>query len=406
MQPSPYTPGGISADVPGRDEQLTDINERISYVVDLHGFVDRIRVDTAPRGFGKTSMLARVQRMADDRRALTVWVVGGEDGTLMSSIAAEISVLTAGWSAAAVSTLRELIGRSEFKLGLGMPGVAHLETKIARGNAPTGAAAAAPAGAREFENLIRQTVAAALGEGHTGVILLIDEIQNSDRPGLSALAHGWQNLQRRGRDLPAAVFAVGLPDTAEVIRGAVTFSERFAYRPLSILSEPASVEALVRPAGRLGVSWEPAALGRAVAYAQGFPYSLQLLGDAAWRSAGRPDPGSVISVRDVAAAEALVEADLDTLYLARWNDATPAEQDFLQAMAALGDTSMARADIAERLGSTPRALSVPRDHLISKGIVRATARGRLGFTINGFAQWIRSRAATAAEGRPGPPLGG
>jgi hypothetical protein len=34
-QPSPYTPGEVAREVPGRGQQLAEIDERLSYMIDL-----------------------------------------------------------------------------------------------------------------------------------------------------------------------------------------------------------------------------------------------------------------------------------------------------------------------------------------------------------------------------------
>lgn len=110
-----------------------------------------------------------------------------------------------------------------------------------------------PAGTREFEDVIRTTIALADRHGLRGLVLFVDEVQDADISGLRVLAHRWQHLQSEGRDVPAAVSTAGLADSPEVINRAATSSERFAYRPLGLLSPDASAVALVRPANRLGV---------------------------------------------------------------------------------------------------------------------------------------------------------
>ena len=47
-------------------------------MTELQRLVGRIRVDHAPRGIGKTSLLRQVQRHAEDMGAATVWVTAGE----------------------------------------------------------------------------------------------------------------------------------------------------------------------------------------------------------------------------------------------------------------------------------------------------------------------------------------
>lgn len=89
MQPSPYTSGEVARTIPGRSVQLAEFDERLSYLIDLGQLVGRIRIDHAPRGLGKTSLLRQYQRRAKERGALTIWVTAGEGAGLISQIAAE-----------------------------------------------------------------------------------------------------------------------------------------------------------------------------------------------------------------------------------------------------------------------------------------------------------------------------
>ena len=66
-------------------------------------------------------------------------------------------------------------------------------------------------------------------------------------------------------------------------------------------------------------------------------------------------------------------------------------------MAALGEPDIARPDIARALGVATEHISEVRDRLINKGIIRATGRGLLGFTIGGFAGYVRSQQVVPGE---------
>ncbi|TWP36211.1 ATP-binding protein [Leekyejoonella antrihumi] len=391
MQPSPYTPGAIASELPGRDHQLAEFDERLSLMADLRQFVGRPRIDIAPRGVGKTSMLAQVRRMAEQRGAVTVWVAGGGSGSLIADLVAQLEAATESWAPTTRRKLHDLASRASFKVGVGVPGVARAEAEIA---APHTAETSVPAGAGEFTAFLAEAAAATQREHRSGLVLFIDEIQDADQSGLSSFAHGWQNLQHLPGQgpAPAAVFAAGLPNSDSALRAAASFTERWDYQPLGLLSQYAAIAALVRPAQRLGVGWGPDVLQAAVEYAEGFPFTLQLLGDAAWRAAGRPDPGGQITLANAMTAQGVIATDLATLHRARWNAATPAEQTFLQAMADIGGSSVSRAEIASRLHVASRSLSEHRERLIVKGIIRVTGHGRLGFTINGFGDYLRSRA--------------
>ncbi len=392
MQPSPYTPGAIAPELPGREHQLAEFNDRLSLMADLRRFVGRPRIDTAPRGLGKTSMLAEARRMAERRGAVTIWVAGDGNSQLIADIASQIEPATQGWAPQTRGKLQDLANRASVKVGVGVPGIAQIEATVAAKGAA--GSVAVPAGAGEVTAFLAATAVSAQQEGRSGPVLLIDEIQDADRAGLSYFAHGWQNLQHLpgAGAAPAAVFAAGLPNSDTVLRAAASFTERWDYQPLGLLSQTAAIDALVRPAGRLGVTWTPDGLLTAVEYAEGFPFTLQLLGDAAWRAAGLPDAGQQITSAHLAAAQEAIATDLDTLHRARWNAATPAEQSFLQAMATIGGTSVSRNQIANVLNLTSHGISEIRERLIAKGIIRATGHGRLGFTINGFDTYTRDRA--------------
>jgi len=390
MQPSPYTPGAIAPELQGREHQLAEFDERLSLMADLRQFIGRPRVDVAPRGVGKTSMLAQVRRMAEQRGAVTVWVAGGGGGSLIADICTQLEAATDDWAPRTRRKLHDLAQRASVRVRVGVPGIANAEAKIA---APRNPGPSTPAGAGELTAFLAEAGAAAQREKHSGLVLLVDEIQDADRAGLGSLAHAWQNLQHlSGKGAaPAALFGAGLPNSDTVLRAAASFTERWDYQPLDLLSQNAAIAALVRPAQRLGVRWDPQALRAAVEYAEGFPFTLQLLGDAAWRAAGRPDHGGRIAHAHATTAQSTIATDLATLYRARWNAATPAEQDFLRAMAEIGGSSVRRSDIAEALQVASRSLSELRDRLIAKGIIRATGHGQLGFTINGFGDYLRSR---------------
>lgn len=84
---------------------------------------------------------------------------------------------------------------------------------------------------------------------------------------------------------------------------------------------------------------------------------------------------------------------MDELYRTRWAAASPAHRRFLQAIAAGGGDTATRDEIAARVGKTTNELSRPRDELIERGLIAASGRGQVTFTIPGFGAYTRRRAA-------------
>jgi hypothetical protein len=376
VQPSPYTPGEVSRGVPGRTKQLAELEERLSFLVDLRRLVGRIRVDHAPRGYGKTSLLREYQRRSVERGLLVIWVTAGEPVGLIAQIAEEIDRQTASWAATARARIRAVL--DSLTVTVGVPGISKVTGTL--GGRPV----ADPPGARAFEDVVRETA----DHGH-GAVFLVDEIQAADPKGIRTLVYAWQHLQAEGSSVPAAVFAAGLPNAPEAIAAIVTFSERIAYRSLGVLSRDAEEIALVAPARALGVIWTPPAIELALSVAQGYPYSLQLIGDSSWTAAGRPDPGGIIDVDEVRHGRLLMQEDLQALFRARWAGCTPAEQRVLRAMAAHRQSPIPRVAIAAALGVSTNQLSTSRARLIDKGLIQPAERGTLEFTIPGFDEFIR-----------------
>lgn len=382
MQASPFTPGEMARDVPGRGDQLAEISGVLSRVVFEQRLAGRAWVLTGPRGVGKTSLLRRVQRLAhEEMRLATVFVTAG-NGSLVGAVVDELAQLGKPWGEGDVLT--QWVDRVQVTAGV--PGALALEVEGGRGK-DVGLT-------RAVREVIARMAHLAVESDRRGLVILVDELQSADVASLRTLAYAWQELQDATPPVPAALIAAGLSHTPDVVTDAVTHAERFAYRPLRDLEPEAAREALTGPATALGVGWDMAALTAVVERAQGYPYFLQLYGDQVWHAAGQPDAGATLTAEHVRSAQRAVEVDLTALYRTRWSKATPAEQGLLQAMASLGSPEVARKDIAAAMGVETTALSVARRSLIDKGIIDAPRHGYLAFTVPGFGPFVN----TLAEG--------
>mgnify|MGYP001552357180 CR=1 FL=1 len=383
MQPSPYTPGEIARAVPGRGDLLAEFEERLSILIDLQQLVGRINVAHGERGIGKTSLLRAYQRRAEERGALCIWVTAGEKSGLISQIIRGIRKATSSWPRSAAAAIGKHL--DTITVTVGVPGIASITATS--DPTPERSELEAP----ELEAVLHAV--AKHRDRVKALILFIDEIQSADAAGIRTLAYAWQHLQAESPTLPAAVYAAGLPNAPEQIAAAVTFSERFAYRPLEMLSTGAQVAALNDPATDLGVTWTPDALELASELAAGYPYSVQLYGDAAWVAAGRPDSGSTITLEDVNQARSNVDRDMASLFAARWSNTTVAEKKFLAALAWLqeGVEGVERGKLAGARGISTTGISTVRSQLLEKGLIQTEGRGRVRITIPGFVEYIRDQ---------------
>ena len=258
-QRTPYAPGVVARAVPGCEQQLGVCEERALLISELQQFIGRIRVEVAPRGMGKTSLLRLAQKRMENNSIATIWITAGEESDLLTSIYSELRKLSSGWRGAAKTALVSSL--ESVAASVGVPGVAKVEAKWAKKSE------AAPSGAREFETIIRAAVTAARQDKKTGLAIFVDEVQSSDAESLRTISYAWQHLQAEGQGVAAGLFTARLPNSADEITSKVTFSERFEFRQLRLIEREAVKLALALPAKKLGVTWTQDALEFAVDHA-------------------------------------------------------------------------------------------------------------------------------------------
>ena len=235
----------------------------------------------------------------------------------------------------------------------------------------------------------------------TGVALFIDEMQDLGADDVSALCAACHELSQVGA--PLVVVGAGLPHLPAVLSAAKSYSERlFRYQRIDRLDRIAADQALCVPAAREGVEYEQKALDLLYEKSGGYPYFVQSYGKATWDHA----PRSPVTPADVRVAAPEAEAELAVGFFgSRFERATPAEREYMRAMAALSlvdggdgadrrdDMEMAvpTAEIARSLARKPASLSPARDALIKKGLIYSGERGTVAFTVPHFGRYLRAQ---------------
>jgi hypothetical protein len=229
-----------------------------------------------------------------------------------------------------------------------------------------------------------------------GVAIFIDEMQDLDPDDVSALCAACHEISQSS--LPVIIVGAGLPFLPAVLSASKSYSERlFSYQRIDRLDRDSADQALTAPAGQEGAEFTADALDAMFAATGGYPYFIQAYGREAWDLA----PSSPITAADVAVATPAADVELAVGFFgSRYERATPAEREYLQAMAtaadqdrnATGDGSVSTAAVASVLDKKPQSLSPARDALMKKGLIYSAERGRIAFTVPHFGRYLRDRA--------------
>ncbi|BEH01991.1 MAG: ATP-binding protein [Propionibacteriaceae bacterium] len=227
-----------------------------------------------------------------------------------------------------------------------------------------------------------------------GVAVCIDEMQDLRADDLSALCAACHEISQLG--LPLIIVGAGLPHLPTALSASKSYSERlFRYLRIDRLDRAAADLALQAPAEEEDASFDEGALAAMYQVTSGYPYFIQAYGKVVWDLA----PASPITADDIAVATPEAEAELAVGFFgSRYERATPAEREYLRAIAELADPDsstegVATSAVAEKLDRTPQSLSPARDALLKKGLVYACERGQVAFTVPHFGRYLRAQMA-------------
>ncbi|GAA2869876.1 ATP-binding protein [Pseudonocardia halophobica] len=230
-------------------------------------------------------------------------------------------------------------------------------------------------------------VAELASEVATGIAILIDEMQDLRPDDVSALCAACHELSQSR--MPLVVVGAGLPHLPAVLSASKSYSERlFKYARIDKLDRKDADFALLAPAEREEAAFDAEALDQLYERSGGYPYFVQAYGKASWDAA----PTSPIRADDVALAAPEAEAELAVGFFgSRYERATPAEREYLRAMAELAegtDEPVVTSTIAQHLERKPSSLSPARDSLLKKGLVFSAQRGQIAFTVPHFGRYL------------------
>ena len=229
------------------------------------------------------------------------------------------------------------------------------------------------------------SIGTAARDAGTPVAILFDEMHTLGKSDLHALLRAIHLIQQIR--LPFLVFGAGLPQLPNQVSDAVGAGDRNLDRhDLGSLTRPDVWAAITHPIGQLGVTISDEALWAIEDFSLGFPYLLQAVAYHTWDIA----QSTGITKQDVAAAIDVTLRRLDeSFYFVYFERTTPVEQEYLRSLANMPAGSQRSADVAKGMKRTVTSLGPIRDTLIKKGLVYSPDYGFVAFTAPLFADFMK-----------------
>ena len=325
------------------------------------------------RGVGKTVLLNRIRLDAKARGIASVKIEAPEERSLLApALRATLLRLNRGQAAKAsvLRAMRALVGFAKALKNKYQDLELGLDIDPEEGLADSGDLDV------DLTDLLA-AVGAAAAERKTAVVLFIDELKYVPEDQLASLIAALHSANQD--QLPITMVVAGLPQLVGQTGRAKSYAEwLFEFALIDQLSDAAARAALVVPAAKEGVEYEPGAVSEILQQTRGYPYFLQEWGKHSWDIAD----ASPIRTADArrATTEALAELDA-SFFRIRFERLTPAEKRYMRAMAELGTGPHRSGDIAEILGRKVTTVAPVRNALIAKGMIYSPAHGDTAFTV-------------------------
>lgn len=373
---NPYAPGAGTQPpkLAGRDAMLDTVRVALARI--RAGRSAKSVVLIGLRGVGKTVLLERMRLDAEADGIHTVRLEAPEDRSLPSLLAPQLRQVLLRLST--IEKAKDRVNRAMRGLAGFVRALRVTYKDISVGIDMDPEPGLADNGDLEHDlQVLLELIGEAAKAAGTAVGVFIDEMQYIADDELSALITALHRVNQSL--LPVTMVGAGLPQLPGKFGNAKSYAERlFDFEVIGPLSAEDARRALHKPAQDEGADYEPAALDMIVAETQGYPYFIQEWGKHTWDMA----PTSPITPADVERASAIVISELDEgFFRVRFDRMTPAERDYLRAMAELGPGPHRSGDIAAALGRKVQSVAPVRAKLIQKGMVWSPSHGDTGFTV-------------------------
>jgi AAA+ ATPase superfamily predicted ATPase len=332
------------------------------------------------RGMGKTALLRRSIRNRDTK-PIVLYAEGSEEQSLAASFRRSLERASGELRSAPdrlKSTLDSIVRKlpkASFELPHEMGAIAIEGNKVETGPKPF------------IDAIFELNEAAAKHDRFLAFV--IDEIQTvrvEDLLPVVEFVH-----ETAGTNTPALLLGAGLPNSRLHLHRVKTYTERWRYFRLELLSRDESRDAIDLPARERGVGIEEKALELLARESAGYPFFIQELGSAAWATRTGPS----ITAEQIRGIVPGVRRLLDSsLYEPSFESLTAPELSYAFAMAKLGPGPHRVGQIAAVLEAPVENLNWIRNQLIKKDVAYSPASGLLEFRLPLTERFLRRNART------------
>jgi hypothetical protein len=377
---NPFSPGAGTQPPAfiGRDALIENYEIALRRTID--GRPGKSIMPIGLRGVGKTVLLNRFHTMAQERQLAGALIEASDSGDFKNLLVARLRsiLLELDQGSVSVKVKRALGVLKAFTYTLPDGSSISLNVDAVLGSADSGML-------DEDLTALLVAVGEATQDRSRGLLLAIDEVQYLGADELGALISAIHRTVQL--NLPVILVGAGLPQLPGLAGNAKSYAERlFDFPEIGSLETPDAKAALEVPVRAQGVQFDGLALDALLSYARGYPYFLQEWGYHVWNAA----PQSPITIDDVARSAPKVQEQLDkNFFRVRMDRLTPAEKEYLLAMADLGAGPHRSGDIAGALGVKVASVAPRRSGLIKKGMLYSPAYGDTAFTGPMFDEFLR-----------------
>lgn len=229
------------------------------------------------------------------------------------------------------------------------------------------------------------TLGETAAKTNSPICFFIDEIQYMKKEELSALIAALHRANQLG--YPVMLVGAGLPKIYSMLSEAKSYSERlFNYKEIGSLDMDQCRDAICKPAKKLDVSYDEAAVEKIIDITKGYPFFVQQLCQIVFQN----KKGNMIDISDVKDSISEFFDILDSgFFKVRYERCTESDKKFIFAMVACNKLPCTISNVAMIMNRQVKSISTARAQLINKGIIYAVKYKELDFTVPEFSGFIK-----------------